>query len=227
MIEPVRALASCSGISRSTAEGCRMAHRPDAADGSTGAAAHAHTHRAMGWPHVRDQGLAGLVLQLLQGGSTDADRQGYSCGEGCAYGPGFQMAGAFSTSSTRSFGRSSAPDPGCTGWPAHLRPLPFFHSGGMKAGPSLGGGLEELRVLRPTRSRKLAPHGYDSQSASAIPVGGSPMVCRLFLRCNQQSFCPQGFSSADLPSEFSRPLNGYKRFWASATTAGKSARAKR
>jgi hypothetical protein len=50
----------------------------------------------MGWAHVRDQGLAGLVLQLLEGGSTDVDRQGYSCGEGCAYGPGFQMAGAFS-----------------------------------------------------------------------------------------------------------------------------------
>jgi hypothetical protein len=50
----------------------------------------------MGWAHVRDQGLAGLMLQLLKGGSSDVDRQGYSCGEGCAYGPGFQMAGAFS-----------------------------------------------------------------------------------------------------------------------------------
>jgi hypothetical protein len=50
----------------------------------------------MGWAHVCDQGLTGLVLQLLKGGSTDVDRQGYSCGEGCAYGPGFQMAGAFS-----------------------------------------------------------------------------------------------------------------------------------
>jgi hypothetical protein len=50
----------------------------------------------MSWAHVLDQGLTGLVLQLLKGGSTDVDRQGYSCGEGCAYGPGFQMAGAFS-----------------------------------------------------------------------------------------------------------------------------------
>jgi hypothetical protein len=49
----------------------------------------------MGWAYVLDQGLAGLVLQLLEGRSTDVDRQGYSCGEGCAYGPGFQMAGAF------------------------------------------------------------------------------------------------------------------------------------
>jgi hypothetical protein len=36
----------------------------------------------MGWAQVCDQGLAGLVLQLLKGGSTDVDRQGYSCGEG-------------------------------------------------------------------------------------------------------------------------------------------------
>jgi hypothetical protein len=42
----------------------------------------------MGWAHVCDQSLAGLVLQLLKGWSTDVDRQGF--------GPGFQMAGAFS-----------------------------------------------------------------------------------------------------------------------------------
>ena len=42
----------------------------------------------MGRPHVCDRGLAGLVLQLLKGWSTDVDRQGF--------GPGFQMAGAFS-----------------------------------------------------------------------------------------------------------------------------------
>jgi hypothetical protein len=42
----------------------------------------------MGWAHVCDKGLAGLVLQLLKGGSTDVDRQGFC--------PGFQMAGAFS-----------------------------------------------------------------------------------------------------------------------------------
>jgi hypothetical protein len=39
----------------------------------------------MGRPQVRDQGLAGLVLQLLQSRGGDADGQGYSCGEGCAY----------------------------------------------------------------------------------------------------------------------------------------------
>ena len=43
-----------------------------------------------------DQGLASLVLQLLQGGRGDADGQGHSCGEGCAYGLGLQVAGAFS-----------------------------------------------------------------------------------------------------------------------------------
>jgi hypothetical protein len=50
----------------------------------------------MGWAHVRDQGLAGLVLKLLKSRGGDADGQGYSCGEGCAYGLGFQVAGAFS-----------------------------------------------------------------------------------------------------------------------------------
>jgi len=42
----------------------------------------------MGWPHVRDQGLAGLVLQLLKRRGGDADGQGL--------GLGFQVAGAFS-----------------------------------------------------------------------------------------------------------------------------------
>jgi hypothetical protein len=50
----------------------------------------------MGWPQVLDQGLAGLVLQLLERRRGDADGQGHSCGEGCAYGLGFQVAGAFS-----------------------------------------------------------------------------------------------------------------------------------
>jgi hypothetical protein len=50
----------------------------------------------MGWAHVCDQGLTGLVLQLLKGRGGDADGQGYSCGEGCAYGLGFQVARAFS-----------------------------------------------------------------------------------------------------------------------------------
>jgi hypothetical protein len=45
---------------------------------------------------VFDQGLTGFVLKLLESRSCDADRQGHSCGEGCAYGLGFQVAGAFS-----------------------------------------------------------------------------------------------------------------------------------
>ena len=50
----------------------------------------------MGRAQVLDQGLAGLVLQLLKCGRGDADGQGHSCGEGCAYGLGLQVAGAFS-----------------------------------------------------------------------------------------------------------------------------------
>ncbi len=42
----------------------------------------------MGPAQVLDQGLTGLVLQLLEGGSADVDRQGF--------GLGFQVAGAFS-----------------------------------------------------------------------------------------------------------------------------------
>jgi hypothetical protein len=42
----------------------------------------------MGGSQVCDQGLTGLVLQLLKGGSTDFDRQGF--------GLSFQVAGAFS-----------------------------------------------------------------------------------------------------------------------------------
>ena len=72
------------------------AHRPDAAHGSTGATAHARPNRAMGWPQMVDQGLAGLVMQFLKGGRGDADGQGHSCGEGCAYGLGLQVGGAFS-----------------------------------------------------------------------------------------------------------------------------------
>jgi hypothetical protein len=45
---------------------------------------------------VFDQGLTGFVLKLLESRGCDADRQGHSCGEGCAYGLGFQVAGAFS-----------------------------------------------------------------------------------------------------------------------------------
>ena len=42
----------------------------------------------MGRAGVLDQGLAGLVLQVLEGWSGDAD--------GKAFGLGFQVAGAFS-----------------------------------------------------------------------------------------------------------------------------------
>jgi hypothetical protein len=49
----------------------------------------------VGWPQVLDQGITGLVLQLLERRRGDADGQGHSCGEGCAYGLGFQVAGAF------------------------------------------------------------------------------------------------------------------------------------
>jgi hypothetical protein len=43
-----------------------------------------------------NQGITGLVLQLLQRRRGDADGQGHSCGEGCAYGLGLQVAGTFS-----------------------------------------------------------------------------------------------------------------------------------
>ena len=42
----------------------------------------------MGWPHLFDQGLTGLVLQLLQRRGSDADGQGFCLG--------FEVAGAFS-----------------------------------------------------------------------------------------------------------------------------------
>jgi hypothetical protein len=42
----------------------------------------------MRWSQVLDQGLTGLVLELLKRGSTDVDRQAISLG--------FQVAGAFS-----------------------------------------------------------------------------------------------------------------------------------
>ena len=72
----------------SATESCWASHRPDAADGSTGAAAHAHPNCAVGWPQVLDQGLTGLVLQLLQRRGSDADGQ--------RLGLGFQVAWAFS-----------------------------------------------------------------------------------------------------------------------------------
>jgi hypothetical protein len=79
-------------------EGCSAAHRPDAAHGSCGGAVHPYPVGVAGRPQVFDQGLTGLVLQLLQGGRGDADGQGYSCGEGCAYGLGLQVTGTFSQS---------------------------------------------------------------------------------------------------------------------------------
>ena len=88
----------------STAQSSRAAsHRPDAVDGSTGAAAHAHPNRAVGLPQVLDQGLAGLVLQLLKSGCADANGQGHSCGEGCAYGLGFQVTGALNLKAEHDF----------------------------------------------------------------------------------------------------------------------------
>ena len=79
-IEPVRALASWAGSSGLSPERCRTAYRPRAADCSAGVAAYAHTNCAMGWPHVLDQGFAGLVLQLFKRRGGDADWQGLSLG---------------------------------------------------------------------------------------------------------------------------------------------------
>jgi len=95
-------------------------------------------------------------------------------------------------------GSNSGPLPGWPGYPPRLRPLPLRHSGGFNPGPSLEGGLEELRELRPIRSCRLASSlaraesllgnssfsccwarinclasgGRDSQSASGIPARG-------------------------------------------------------
>jgi len=60
------------------------------------------------------------------------------------------------TSSTRSIGNSSEPDPGWPAWPLRLRSLPLRRSGRLKSGPSPEGGLEELRELRTILSRRLA-----------------------------------------------------------------------
>ena len=49
----------------------------------------------MGRPHVLNQGLTGLVLQLLKSRSGDVDGQGL--------GLGFQMAGAFSQNAEHDF----------------------------------------------------------------------------------------------------------------------------
>ena len=45
---------------------------------------------------------------------------------------------------------------GWPGWPPRLRPLPLRRSGGLNPGPSLEGDFEELRELRPIRSRSWA-----------------------------------------------------------------------
>jgi hypothetical protein len=60
----------------------------------------------VGWSHVFDQSLAGLVLQLLKCGRGDEDGQGF--------GLGFQVAGAFSQNAEHDFshgGISFFPDP--------------------------------------------------------------------------------------------------------------------
>jgi len=113
-----------------------------------------------------------------------------------------------------------------------------FFSKLLHPGPSLEGGLEELRELRPIRSRRLASSvanavswlrscsisccwtrmnclasgGHDSQSASGIPAGGVLITDSLCLRSNQESSCRQGFSSNKVRAEPSRPLNGYVIF---------------
>ena len=97
-----------------------------------------------------------------------------------------------------SMSSSSGPDPGWSGCPPRLRPLPLRRAGVINPGPPLEGGLEELRELRPIRSRSwassiaraaswlrscsiscywtrmnsLASGGHNSQSASGIPAGG-------------------------------------------------------
>jgi hypothetical protein len=60
----------------------------DATDPLGLAAQDPHPVGAVDRPEMFDQGLPGLVLQLLQGGSGDV--------EGRGIGPGFQVAGAFS-----------------------------------------------------------------------------------------------------------------------------------
>ena len=145
-----------------------------------------------------------------------------------------QASGWCSTTSfTRSIGSSFGPDPGWPGWPPRLRPLPLRCAGGLNPGPSLEGGLEELRELRPICSRRLASSvaravsllrscsisccwarmnclasgGHDSQSASGIPAGGVLITDGLCLRCNRESSCSQEFSSVSARDEPSRPLN--------------------
>ena len=109
-------------------------------------------------------------------------------------------------------------------------------AGGLNPGPSLDGGFEELRELRPIRSRRrassvakaaswlrscsisccwarmnaLASGGHNSQSASGIPAGGELITGGLCLRCKPESSSRQGFSRAQVRRELSRPLNGYR-----------------
>ena len=52
--------------------------------------------------------------------------------------------------------------------------------------------------------------GVVSQAASEIPAGGVLITGGLCLRCNRESSCFQGFSWANVRSEPSRPLNGYR-----------------
>ena len=50
----------------------------------------------------------------------------------------------------------SAAAAGWPGWPPRLRPLPLRRSCGLNSGPTLEGGLDDLRELRPMRTRRLA-----------------------------------------------------------------------
>lgn len=72
----------------SAMERSRAPDRPDGAQRLNLEPPHQHPISAMGPVQVLDQGLTGLVLQLLQGGSADEDGQGF--------GLGIQVAGAFS-----------------------------------------------------------------------------------------------------------------------------------
>lgn len=69
--------------------------RTDRAQGWGRAAAYTDPIRTVGWPEMLDQGLAGFVLQLLECGSADHDRQ--------ALGLGFQAAGAFAHNAEHDF----------------------------------------------------------------------------------------------------------------------------
>lgn len=119
-----------------------------------------------------------------------------------------------------------------------LRPLALRRAGGFKPMLSLQGGLEELRELRPIRSRWLACSvakalscwrscsfssskactwptisltlaGVAAQSASEIPAGGALITGGLYLRCNQDSSRRHAFIRNAVPVAPSHLLNWY------------------